>query len=700
MNQKPGGTLKFCGWTSILLIIFGLFFKIMHWPGAGVCVIFGSIIFLFFYLPFWFKSVYVKERRGILIFQFFSLFLTGLCILFKIMHWPATAIVYYGWWYYCLWFVLPFSFFLLFKAGKKTTTDFHLIMVYYILGILIWGGLTGTTYASKYTAGSLSKNEKQLEQAIEHTGTKTTRLYALADQDSFKIENPELYSKVVLLNSFTKQTVNYLNSFSAHLIAAAEKVDSIAADTLLIDELNERANSDIPTTIICGWENSPSTGPFSGKELQSVINAYRDTVMTLINGENETFIKEGINLDTEPVVFDDGETQDWVIGTFRGVPLAGVLITIKTLGYEVKNAEGHILSDVINTAAKNKKGNFATKIADLGLYYENQKKQKDIESLKDQRELSQIKLDSKNEELDAKQQTLVWVVFGLMACGILIVYIIRTNIRRKKINKQLELQKLEIETKNKEITDSINYAKRIQQAILPPVEMMYAKLNDVFVLYRPKDVVSGDYYAFFEKEKDILLAVADCTGHGVPGAFMSMIGSEQLTKIIVEKNITEPANILNELHKGIRNALKQDQSSGETRDGMDIILCKLNLQKMELEYSGANRPLWIVRENKLLETKGDKQPIGGLEADYRKPFTNHKIKLQNGDCVYMFTDGFADQFGGDKGKKFMVRNFEKLLLRISSKPMKEQQDIIRENYDKWKGANEQVDDVLVIGMKI
>jgi serine phosphatase RsbU (regulator of sigma subunit) len=267
---------------------------------------------------------------------------------------------------------------------------------------------------------------------------------------------------------------------------------------------------------------------------------------------------------------------------------------------------------------------------------------------------------------------------------------------------ELKEEKFKVELAHKDIKDSINYAKRIQEAILPLRDTISKHLNDYFILYKPKDIVAGDFYWFHHlpQEDSVLIAAIDCTGHGVPGAFMSMIGNEQLSKIINEKNITQPDLILNELHKGIRMALKQDQMQAETRDGMDLALCKINLKKNVVEYAGAMRPLWLVRNNELIEIKADKQPIGGLDADYRKPFTNNEIELQKGDTLYLFTDGFADQFGGEKGKKFMLKNFEKLLQEINSQPLSVQSNILNERIELWKGNHEQVDDILVIGVRI
>lgn len=308
-----------------------------------------------------------------------------------------------------------------------------------------------------------------------------------------------------------------------------------------------------------------------------------------------------------------------------------------------------------------------------------------------------------------------WFYTMCVLSGVLIVYLY-IRWREKKLIKEktflenkvaertreLKEEKQKVEDAHKEIKDSINYAKRIQEAILPLKETIDNYLKEYFILYKPKDIVAGDFYWFYSlpQQNSVLIAAVDCTGHGVPGAFMSMIGNEQLTKIINEKNISQPDLILNELHKGVRAALKQDQIHAETRDGMDIALCKINLKENYVEYAGAMRPFWMVRDNVLHEVKADKQPIGGLDGDYRTPFTNNRIDLQKGDTIYLFTDGYADQFGGEKGKKFMIKNFSKFLLEVNQASMDKQQQLLNERIENWKGNHEQIDDILVIGIKI
>jgi serine phosphatase RsbU (regulator of sigma subunit) len=269
------------------------------------------------------------------------------------------------------------------------------------------------------------------------------------------------------------------------------------------------------------------------------------------------------------------------------------------------------------------------------------------------------------------------------------------------LQQKFELEKKNelIAEKNKEMTDSLNYAKRIQAAILPKTELIHAAFDQSFILYMPKDIVSGDFYSFYQKDNKLLIAAADCTGHGVAGAIMSMIGSSIMNQIINEKDVTDPAEILNQLNTGIIDALKQAENS--SHDGMDVSLCAFNLGKMDVTFAGANRPLWLVRNDALEVFKSDKFPIGGLQIDHSGSFMNQQIKLQKNDMVYLFSDGYADQFGGMLGKKLMTKKFKETLLSIRDKSMDEQGIFLHQFIKDWMGGEfEQVDDILVIGIRI
>lgn len=273
------------------------------------------------------------------------------------------------------------------------------------------------------------------------------------------------------------------------------------------------------------------------------------------------------------------------------------------------------------------------------------------------------------------------------------------NLERKITERTLQLKNafLEIEEKNKDIQDSIVYAKRIQEAILPAKELKHKLFPNAFVLYQPRDIVSGDFYWFTEKNGKRLIAAVDCTGHGVPGAFMSLIGSTILNEIVNVQGIIKPSQILNKLRDQIIHSLKQ--KDGNNKDGMDISLLCFNENENLVEFAAANNPLWIIRNNEVIEVKADKQPVGYSGFDL-KDFTNHSLKLEKGDMLYLFSDGYADQFGGVKGKKYKYNTLKNFLISINHLSVAEQETKLLEEFSNWKGDLEQVDDVCIIGIKI
>jgi len=257
-------------------------------------------------------------------------------------------------------------------------------------------------------------------------------------------------------------------------------------------------------------------------------------------------------------------------------------------------------------------------------------------------------------------------------------------------------QKDALADKNKEITASITYAKRIQSAILPPARLVKEYLPQSFILYKPKDIVAGDFYWMEKTGDSVLLAAADSTGHGVPGAMVSVVCHNALARSVREFGLTQPAKILDKTREIIIEEF--EKSEEEVQDGMDISLCALDLKTYSLQWAGANNPLLIIRNSEILETKADKQPVGKFSGG--RPFTNHHIELKKGDSLYIFTDGYADQFGGPDKKKLKYKNFKQWLLNHHGKPMEEQKQQLDLALELWKGELEQVDDVCVIGVKI
>jgi serine phosphatase RsbU (regulator of sigma subunit) len=316
------------------------------------------------------------------------------------------------------------------------------------------------------------------------------------------------------------------------------------------------------------------------------------------------------------------------------------------------------------------------------VYKEKKKVDEQVELLKTEKE----KLEADKKKVDEKVKKL-W----------------SQSMAIHKEKERINELKLEIEHKHKEIIDSVNYAKRIQEAILPDRKEISSHLQNSFILFKPRDIVSGDFYWFSHKDGKSIIAAVDCTGHGVPGAFMSMIGNTLLNQIVNEKGITNPSEILSQLNEEVNASLKQTQQDSDSRDGMDIAICtfeKINDSKyLKMEYAGANRPLYHLKGGELSEIKASKFPIGGLDYDVPKVFVTHDFQLSNGEVVYISTDGYADQFSPDD-RKLMTKKFKETIVSIQDKTMEEQHDFLDSFIETWKGGTEQTDDILVIGVKV
>ena len=315
------------------------------------------------------------------------------------------------------------------------------------------------------------------------------------------------------------------------------------------------------------------------------------------------------------------------------------------------------------------------------------------------------------EEKSQRQKFIIWGVgVGLVLVILFAGFVFnrwRITQKQKQIieeqKHEVDEQKKLVEEKNKDITDSINYAQRIQQAMLPHQKDIIRAFPESFVFFRPKDIVSGDFYWAINSDTDpaqskFFIGCCDCTGHGVPGAFMSLLNISFLNQAVKEKSITEPQLILNSVREGIMNALNPDGTS-DAKDGMDAVLCVIDKQSNMLHTACANNPIWYVQNGAMLEIKPDKMPVGN-HTNMGQSFTKNSIQLNSGDTIYLFTDGYADQFGGPKNKKFRYKQLQEVLLKNNHLPMKQQMNELERIFLDWKGTCEQVDDVLVIGIRI
>ncbi|HTF03658.1 MAG TPA: tetratricopeptide repeat protein [Bacteroidia bacterium] len=327
-------------------------------------------------------------------------------------------------------------------------------------------------------------------------------------------------------------------------------------------------------------------------------------------------------------------------------------------------------------------------LVEMQTRYDVDQKEKENQLLRQDASLKAIEEESFRKSIWG---IVIILLIGAAGLGVTIVV-------KQRSNKALAAKNAQIEEQKKEITDSINYAQRIQQAILPPQNALREYFPESFVLYMPKAIVSGDFWWLNEKQQYVFVAAADCTGHGVPGAFMSMLGMEILNDVSRETN--EPSEILSRLSDGIKRALRQGSGEMQTNDGMDICLCRFNRETNELVYAGANRPLWIRSSSGAMqEYPPTKSPIGGPAAD-DQVFVSHVIPLTSGAQIYLFTDGFADQFGGEKGKKLKTSGLRKLLeIQVSENALSQEKEL-SDFFSEWRGSLEQVDDVLVVGIRV
>jgi serine phosphatase RsbU (regulator of sigma subunit) len=379
---------------------------------------------------------------------------------------------------------------------------------------------------------------------------------------------------------------------------------------------------------------------------------------------------------------------------------SGLYKAYKIKGNSSKALEMHELYVTMHDSIKSDENRKAVLSQEYRYAYEKKAATDSIRAV-EAKKITDAQITAQQAQLENEQlqrYALYGGVFMLLIFGGFIYNRFRVSQQQKQEieaqKQEVEKQKALVDRKNEEITDSIIYAKRIQGAILPPGRVVKEYLKDSFIIYKPKDVVAGDFYWMKKKDGFILFAAADCTGHGVPGAMVSVVCSNSLNRSVREYGLTEPGLILDIARNiVVREFEKSDKN---VQDGMDIALCSIKDNK--LQYSGANIPLWIYRKGELMETKANKQPIG--KFDNPRPFTTHNFELQEGDTLYLLSDGFVDQFGGERGKKFKVKALKDLLLSIQDMTMDEQKTFIDNVFEKWRGNLEQVDDVCFIGVRV
>jgi serine phosphatase RsbU (regulator of sigma subunit) len=347
-------------------------------------------------------------------------------------------------------------------------------------------------------------------------------------------------------------------------------------------------------------------------------------------------------------------------------------------------------------------------ILELEAKFENEKNARELA-------LKNLLLENSYQEIRQKKNNLILVFISLTVLFLgLSFFAFRQFYQKKKFNalllkqneeilqKSAELEQTKlIEQKNKDVTDSIKYARHIQNGIMPPEDLLHATLGEHFILYLPKDIVSGDFYWIKSMpDQSVWFSVVDCTGHGVPGAFMSVLAHAAMNSVISKFNPSKPGIFLNFLSDTIKETFRHSTFDSDIQDGMDLSLCQLDRKQMKLNFAGAKNPVVVVRKGQLIEIRGDKQYLSGKSEQICTPFATHEVALEKGDWIYLFSDGYADQFGGPKGKKFKYSNLKNMLNENAGLSAYRQKEKLSSILHNWKGELEQIDDILVMGIKV
>lgn len=694
------------GLFCLAAILTSLIFKTFHLPGAPIHFPVGAFIFLTTFFPAWFILKIKGADWQYKLFYFLmvnfyaSMVLWGL---FSTMHYPGLDTLLTVTIFSAIIFV-AFLIFMFVKRKIKFNFKEQFIFIFYLAYVF---GSRQMAYIRDLRYNSVSINQEQADKNLDLNKRKAQFIYdafnTINSKDSLFLLN---YKNVKTIKILSDSIEKHIDLIKALLVSNTQEISLSQADTLQYKNIRVevKSNYDIPTLFLFSDSLLNTKNIYNVYELRKKLLQYSDTLLFFSPEDYKTQFKQYNPIQiVDSKEYEDGREITWEISNFEYRTLGSIYTTLTNIQSDVKSAEIVVLNELFNRANQNRKENLAAQLSELALKYETEKKEKQISLLEKDKELNSTKLLAKDAEISKTRNTLIYFVFIVVLFIVLIVFVVRANLQRKKANQLLSEQKSKIEEqkhlveeKQKEILDSITYAKRLQQAILPPTELITKNFPNSFVLYQPKDIVAGDFY-WAEKINDLFfIAAADCTGHGVPGAMVSVVCSSALNRTVKEFALSDTAKILDKTRELVIETF--EKSNAEVKDGMDISLLCIDKQNQKIHWSGANNPLWYIQDKSLIEVKADKQPVG--KSYDTKAFTSNRIEYKPNTTFYLFTDGFADQFGGPNGKKFKYKQFQELLLGQVDEAMPVQQANISSALENWKGELEQVDDICVIGIRI
>ncbi|MEN8228956.1 MAG: SpoIIE family protein phosphatase [Bacteroidota bacterium] len=716
---------RILGIFAISLFSVGVLFKIMHWPGSVVMLTASAFLFNFGYLPL----QIINERRyrtsllekAYMIFRFITLFIVVAGFLFKVLHWTGGGTLLRLGNILIPLFIL-FYFFLRIRgkgAIPFSINDLIIAILCYLIHIFVTQSMVPPGVVNGYII--LNEHYEKTNAGLESANN---LIYSSLDSVSDS-GNQDLFKSI--------------NDLQARSRALCRLTDSLRIGFFASSTYGQVTDQFEMASTSRSLLADPQKGDAyfikskSATQLKSRINQYMKEITRIQKRHNLQLNLIGTGLDTEVSVNEWGKKYSWEQRMFKNKPVAAIVTNLSFFKQMVLFTESTLLNGLISQLDLSEETQLLQEMASRESNQAIMLKENEILRIKQQQELQRVQLEKSQTELDQRNTVTMFAFAGIAFVLILFFISTRAYLLKQKDNKKLAKQKEEITDKNdelyqqneeiaaqrdeieaqrnlvfdqkeqiekthNEISASIDYATRLQASILPDPGLIREKFSDHFILFRPRDKVSGDFYWWSQLEKQIIIAAADCTGHGVPGAFMSMLGISLLSEIVNKAFITDPGVILDQLRKEVISSLNQTGGKEDQKDGLDLSLITIDTETWSCQYAGANNPLYLIRHNELKEFKPDMMPISIYHR--MEQFTTQDIQLESGDQLYLFSDGYADQFGGQHRKKFKYGAFRQLLLDHAGESMEQQQRVLTETISKWQGDGEQIDDMVVVGLKV
>jgi serine phosphatase RsbU (regulator of sigma subunit) len=717
---------RISGILVMVLFSAGLFFKYQLYPGSSIMLALSLLIFIFGYLI----PHYAIQRRTApdfsqqvyLVVKFVTYSLVMISAIMTIQHWPggnallAASKVLVA----CL---VLFYLYLSLKGYKRLSTFFNdVVAAVLLLGIFIY-----------FTNPRASKNVLEGNRLIldrveqQNAGIASANQAIYESLDSiWKDEESSLKSGVERIRRQSQRLNRTFDSLTGAFISFCN-----ASCTRGMQGSSTTLNPRVLHSGSYGEAFFIDAG--NGRRIKSAIEEYTAEVGGIVREFNLPAGLTGIGLDVDDIRDEFGDPVPWETLMFMNQRVSSVMNNLLWIKQMILRTENTVLNGLISQADLSEEMKLLQRLAARESEKAMDLKENEIIRIRQQQRLQELQLEQSEAVLQQRNTTILIAFLGITFVLSLLVISTRAFYLKRKDNRRLAEHEREITAMNEalnqrneeimaqrdeieaqrdtlyqqkdliershsEISSSIDYACRLQTSILPGPGLLNTRIADHFVVFMPKQRVSGDFYWWTQVEDQVVITAADCTGHGVPGAFMSMLGVSMMREIVSKEYISHPGVILRRLRKEVMHALKQTGAIGEQKDGMDMALVSINVETLECQYAGANNPIYLVREGELTEYRADRMPIA-IHQNMAK-FTTHEIQLQKGDHLYLFTDGYVDQFGGPEGKKFKFTRFRQMLVDNAGLSMKKQKQLIESTFVEWKGEREQVDDVLVLGLEV